>query len=302
MLAAQRTQWAGTAMVLGSATAFGTLAIFAKLGYASGLGTEQTLAFRFLLAAIGMVALAVVIGQNPLRLRRNQLATLFALGAIVYTGQSLTYFIALRSLPASLVVLIAYIYPSLVVLAGWLFLRRSVSSWHWVALAASFAGVAMLVGGARFQLSWALALAIASPTIYTGYILIGERVMSSVPAVAASAVIMSGAALAFCLLAALNHELALPRNVSGWAVGVGIALFPTMIAISLFVAGLPRVGAARAALLSTWEPVVTVLLAVVILGDRLSIVQVIGGLLVMLAVIVVQAAHLWRPGLPNALK
>jgi drug/metabolite transporter (DMT)-like permease len=293
-------------MVLGSATAFGTLAIFAKLGYASGLGTEQTLAFRFLLAAIGMVALAFALGQNPLRLRRNQLVTLLALGAIVYTGQSLTYFIALRSLPASLVVLIAYIYPSLVVVAGWLFLRRSVSAWHWVALAASFAGVAMLVGGTRFQLSWALAwpivLAIASPTIYTGYILIGERVMSSVPAVAASAVIMSGAALAFCLLAALNHELALPRNATGWAIGVGIALIPTMVAISLFLAGLPRVGAARAALLSTWEPVVTVLLAVAILGDRLSIIQVIGGVLVLLAVIVVQAAHLWKPGVPNALK
>jgi drug/metabolite transporter (DMT)-like permease len=293
-------------MVLGSATAFGTLAIFAKLGYASGLGTEQTLAFRFLLAAIGMLALAMVIGQNPLRLRRNQLATLFALGGLVYTAQSLTYFIALRSLPASLVVLIAYVYPSLVVVAGWLFLRRAVSLWHWVALAASFAGVAMLVGGARFELSsalvWPVALAIASPIIYTGYILIGERMMSSVPAVAASAVIMSGAALAFCLLAALNHELALPRNTSGWAVAVGIALFPTMVAISLFMAGLPRVGAARAALLSTWEPVVTVLLAVVILGDRLSIIQVVGGVLVLVAVIVVQAAHLWRPGLPNALK
>jgi drug/metabolite transporter (DMT)-like permease len=293
-------------MVLGSATAFGTLAIFAKLGYASGLGTEQTLAFRFLLAAIGMVVIAMVIGQNPLRLGRNRLVTLFALGAIVYTGQSLTYFIALRSLPASLVVLIAYIYPSLVVIAGWLFLRRSVSLWHWVALTASFAGVAMLLGGAQFQLSWVLVwpllLAIASPTIYTGYILIGERVMSSVPAVAASAVIMSGAALAFCLLAALKHELALPRNVSGWAVAIGIALIPTMVAISLFMAGLPRVGAARAALLSTWEPVVTVLLAVLVLGDRLSVVQVIGGVLVILAVILVQAAHLWRPGLQNALK
>jgi drug/metabolite transporter (DMT)-like permease len=293
-------------MVLASATAFGTLAIFAKLGYAAGLGTEQTLAFRFLLAAIGMLALAMLIGQNPLRLGRRRLLTLFGLGTIVYTGQSLSYFIALRSLPASLVVLIAYIYPSLVVLAGWLFLHRSVSAWHGVALAASFAGVAMLVGGAEFQLSWALAwplfLAIASPTIYTGYILIGERVMSSVPAVAASAVIMSGAALAFCLLAALNRELALPRNSSGWAVGVGIALVPTMVAISLFMAGLPRVGAARAALLSTWEPVVTVLLAVVILGDRLSLVQVLGGVLVIVAVIVVQGAHLWRPGLPNALK
>ena len=289
-------------MVLGSATAFGTVGIFAKLGYASGLGTEQTLAFRFLLAAIAMCMLAIALGQNPLRLERARLIALLALGAFVYTAQSLTYFLALRSLPASLAVLIAYIYPSLVVLAGWLFLRRSVSSWTWVALLASFAGVAMLVGGARFQLSWALALAIASPTIYTVYILVGERVMSSVPAVAASAVIISGAAIAFCLLAALNHELALPRNAGGWAVGVGIALVPTMIAISLFLAGLPRVGAARAALLSTWEPVVTVLLAVVILGDRLSVGQVVGGMLVILAVVVVQAAHLWRPGLPNALK
>ena len=300
---AARTQWVGTAMVLVSATGFGTLAIFAKLGYAAGLGTEQLLAFRFLLAAIGMVILAMLLGQNPFQIERRRLATLVALGAVVYTGQSLTYFIALRSLPASLVVLIAYIYPSLVVVAGWLFLRRAVSAWHLVALAASFAGVALLVGGgARFELGWALVLALASPTIYTGYILIGERVMSSVPVVAASAVIMTGAALAFCVLAAFNSQLALPRTPAGWAVSVGIALFPTMLAISLFLAGLPRIGAARSALLSTWEPVVTVLLAVLILGDRLSIVQVFGGVLVLVAVILVQAVHLWRPGLPNALK
>jgi drug/metabolite transporter (DMT)-like permease len=289
-------------MVLASATGFGTLAIFAKLGYASGLGTEQLLAFRFVLAAFGMWVLAMVFGQSPLRLERKRLLTLVGLGAIVYTGQSLTYFIALRTLPASLVVLIAYIYPSLVVVAGWLFLHRAVSAWYGVALAASFLGVALLVGGAHFQLAWALVFAIAWPPIYTGYILIGERVMSAAPALAASAVIMSGAAFAFCVLAVLNQQLALPRNAGGWAVGVGIALLPTMLAISLFMAGLPRVGAARAALLSTWEPVVTVLLAVLVLGDRLSLVQVAGGVLVLLAVIVVQGAHLWRPGLQNAMK
>jgi len=162
---AQSTQWLGTAMVLGSAAGFATLAIFAKLAYASGLGTEQALAFRFLLAAIGMWILAMVIGQNPLRLHRHQIITLVALGGIVYTAQSLTYFVALRTLPASMVVLIAYIYPSLVVVAGWMFLRRSVSQWHWVALAASFGGVALLVGGTRFEFSWGLVLAIASPTI-----------------------------------------------------------------------------------------------------------------------------------------
>lgn len=289
-------------MVLISATAFGTLSILAKLAYRAGLGTEQLLAFRFVLAALGMWGLALILRQNPLRFERRRLLTLIALGAIVYTGQSLTYFTALRTLPASLCVLIAYIYPSLVVLAGWLFLRRSVSAWHWVALVASFLGVALLVGGAQFQLAWALVFAIASPAIYTGYILVGERVMSSVPAVGASAVIMSGAAIAFCVIAAFAGQLALPMSAGGWAVGFAIALVPTMVAISLFLAGLPRIGAARSSLLSTLEPVVTVLLAVVLLGDRLSVIQVLGGVLIIVAVVVVQSAHLWKPGPPSALK
>jgi len=194
-------------MVLVSAVSFGSLAIFGKLAYITGLGTEQTLAFRFVLAAAGMWFLAIVFGQSPARLKRSELGTLVVLGAVIYTGQALTYFTALRSLPASLVVLIAYIYPSLVVLAGWLFLRRAVSVWHGLALVATFLGVALLVGGAQFQLAWALVFAIASPMIYTGYILLGERVMSSVPAIGASAVIMSGAAVAFCILAALRREL-----------------------------------------------------------------------------------------------
>jgi drug/metabolite transporter (DMT)-like permease len=284
-------------MVLISAVSFGSLAIFGKLAYITGLGTQQTLAFRFVLAAAGMWVLATALGQNPLRLKRNELGILVVLGALLYTGQSLTYFTALRSLPASVVVLVAYIYPSLVVLAGWLFLRRSVSAWHGLALIASFIGVALLVGGAQFQVAWALVFAIASPMIYTCYILLGERVMTSVPAVGASAVIMSGAAVAFCILAALQHELRLPATIEQLGVAVGIALFPTMIAISLFMASLPRIGAARASLLSTIEPVVTVLLAAALLGDRLAPVQLLGGALVLLAVVMVQGLQVWSPRL-----
>jgi drug/metabolite transporter (DMT)-like permease len=289
-------------MVLISATTFGTLSILAKLAYRAGLGTQQTLAFRFVLGAIGMWGLALIFRQNPLRFRRRELVTLVALGAVFYTAQSLTYFIALRTLPASFCVLIAYIYPSLVVVAGWLFLGRSVSIWHGVALGLSFLGVALLVGGAQFQLAWALVFAIASPAIYTGYILLGEKVMGSVPALGASAVIMSGAAIAFCVIAALTGELALPETTSGWGVGFAIALIPTMVAISLFLAGLPRIGAARSSLLSTLEPVVTVLLAAALLGDRLSLPQLAGGALVIGAVIVVQWAHLWKPTPSAALK
>ena len=282
-------------MVVVSAVAFGTLSIFAKLAYNEGLGTEQLLAFRFALAAVGMWALSFAVGQNPLRLSRREAASLAAVGAVLYTLQAMTYFVALRTLPASLCVLIVYIYPSLVVIAAWLFLRRRVSRWHVGALVASFAGVILLVGGAQFQVGTGLIFAFAAPLMYTTFILISERVMATVPPVAASAVMMSGTAVVLCVIALFQGQLVLPSTPRGWAISVGIAVVPTMIAISLFLAGLPRVGAARASLISTLELVVTVTLAILLLGDRFTLLEAFGGVLVLGAVIVVQAAHLWRP-------
>jgi drug/metabolite transporter (DMT)-like permease len=282
-------------MVVVSAISFGTLSIFAKLAYNAGLGTEQLLAFRFVLAALGMWVLALAVGQNPFRLKRRQVLGLVGLGGICYVAQALTYFIALRTLPVSLCVLIVYIYPSLVVIAGWLFLRRRISRGHVIALVASFAGVILLVGGAQFQVGVGLIFAFAAPLMYTAFILISEGVMEGLPPVAASAAMMSATAVVLSVVAFFAGQLVLPASPRAWAISVGIAVVPTMIAISLFLAGLPRVGAARASLISTLELVVTVSLAIALLGDRFTALEAVGGLLVLGAVVVVQAAHLWRP-------
>jgi drug/metabolite transporter (DMT)-like permease len=279
-------------MVVVSAASFAANSILAKLAYAAGFHVFQLLAVRFVLGAVGMWGIALLLGQNPLRFERRRLMQLFALGLFVYTAQSTAYFVALQTLPASLCVLIVYIYPSLTVVAAWLFFGRAITRWHVAALVSSFLGIALLLGGARFTLAWALIFAVAAPVIYTAYILLGEKVMAGMPAAGASAVIFTGAALAFCVLATFTSEAALPNGARGWAVALAIAVIPTMVAISLLMAGLPRVGASRAALLSTIEPVVTVLLAAVILGERLSAVQAFGGVLVVLAVVVVQAGHL----------
>src|SRR4029077_17410692 len=215
------SEWLGTWMVVVSAVAFGTLSIFAKLAYNDGLGTVQLLAFRFSLAAIGMWALSFAVGQNPLRLSRRQSTSLVVVGAVLYTLQAMTYFIALRTLPASLSVLIVYIYPSLVVIAAWLFLGRRVSRWHVGALVASFAGVILLVGGAQFQLGTGLIFAFAAPLMYTTFIRISERVMAAVPPVAASAVMMSGTAVVLCVIALFQGQLVLPATPRRWDISVG---------------------------------------------------------------------------------
>jgi drug/metabolite transporter (DMT)-like permease len=127
-------------------------------------------------------------------------------------------------------------------------------------------------------------------------------VIARAPAVGASAVIMSGAGVAFAVIAGFQGELSLPRSTDGWLVVLALALIPTMIAISTFLAGLPLVGAARASLLSTWEPVVTVILAVLIFSDRFTLVQALGGVLI-LGAVVMQAGREGRtaPGAAGGL-
>jgi len=273
----------GTILVLVSATCFGTLAIFAKLGYRAGFGPEQLLANRFLAGAAGMVVVALVAGQRPLGLPRRALGALLLLG-VLYAGQAFAFFFALRTLPASLVELVLYTYPALVALAAWALYRKRPSPLHLGALLVSFVGVALLLGGVTAAAGVGLLFAIASPLVYTTYILAGDRLMREVPAISAAALTLTGAAVTWTLAAALTGNLRPPPGPAAWVILAGLAVIPTMIASTTFLAALPLIGGGRAALLSTWEPVVTVTLAVLLLGDRLSPLQVFGGLLVLVAV------------------
>ena len=276
-------------MVLGSAASFGTLPILVKLAYATGLTPYQTLAFRFLFAAAGLHLLALLRGEHVFRVDARRLIQFLLLGVVGYAAQSAAFFGALCCLPASLVELIAYIYPSLVALGAWLIYRRSIGPSRVIALGVSFGGLALLVGGVKLQAGFPLVLAIASPVFYAMYILAGERLMRGASALTASTLVHTGAGITFgVLLLLLPGQPHLPHNPASWPVLVLVAVIPSMVAISLFLAGLPRIGAPQAALLSTFEPVVTVTLAVILLGDRLSPVQLLGAAAVVLAVVVSQ--------------
>jgi drug/metabolite transporter (DMT)-like permease len=74
-------------------------------------------------------------------------------------------------------------------------------------------------------------------------------------------------------------------SAAGWGWLLCLAAVSTVTAISLFFAGLERVGPTMAAILSTVEPLVTVLLALIVLGERLGAIQLLGGALVLAAVV-----------------
>jgi drug/metabolite transporter (DMT)-like permease len=131
------------------------------------------------------------------------------------------------------------------------------------------------------------ALALGAALIYTTYILVSQGIAGRISPTVLSAVVCTGAAASLAAGSAALGELR-PGEVTlaGWGWLAGIALVSTVAAVSLFFAGLKRVGPTTASILSTVEPVVTVVLAFVVFGELLGTLQLLGGALVLAAVLV----------------
>jgi len=257
--------------------------ILAKIGYAQGVDLPSMLFLRFALAGGLMVAGMGL--RHMVWPRGGHLLTLMAMGGLGYLGQSYCYFAALQHATAGLTALLLYLYPVIVtVLSAWL-TRRPLSMLRLLAVTAALGGTGLAVGGALAGSVTGILLGVGAALTYSVYILVGERVTPAAGAVPSATVIMLSAALAYGMIM-LWRGPAFPASTAAWAAIAGIALLSTVVAMIAFFAGMQRLGAADAATLSTLEPVVTVVLAASFLGEEVGGWQVAGGLIVLMAVIV----------------
>lgn len=285
----------GLLFVVVSAVCFGAMAIMARVAYAAGVDTPTLLALRFAIAAACMFALAGL--RREKYPQGSDLAKVVVLGGAGYGGQAFTFFTALTLAPASLVALLLYLHPALVALLAALVLHERMTAAKLAALAMALAGMVLTVGPALAgpardafpSLGTGVLYAVAAAVIYSFYIVAGTRIAARVSPLALSAVVMGSAAVVF-MVAALALGPKWPQTPAGWLAVTGIALISTVIAIALFFAGLGRIGATRASTLSTVEPVVTVLLAALLLDERIALLQVGGGALILGAVLLLARA------------
>jgi drug/metabolite transporter (DMT)-like permease len=264
-----------------SAASFGTLAIFGRYTYDDGMDIFTVLFLRFGLSATFMTVILILRRESfP---RGRILAQLVGMGTLGYVGQSFLYLTAINYASAGLVALLLYLYPFFVTILSVIFLREKVTPIKGIALILALTGTALTVGPLSGQMLGAL-MAIAAALIYSVYIIVGTNVMKHVSAVQSSTVIFASAGAVFGMLALING-LHLPETTSGGLAMLGMIFVSTIIPVVMFLAGLERVGAVNAAMLSTLEPVVTVLLAMWLFEDRLQPMVILGGGLILAAVI-----------------
>lgn len=271
----------GIILIAISAASFGTLAIFGRYAYAAGMDTFTVLFLRFSIAAVLMGIL--LLARRESLPKGRVLAQLIGMGALGYVGQSFMYLTAINYASAGLVALLLYLYPFFVMVLSALVFHETITRVKIVALILALIGTALTVDPNGGQLVGAL-MAIAAAAIYSVYIIVGTNVMKHVSAVQSSTVIFASAGVVFGLITTVNGAH-LPTANSGWFAMAGIVLIATVIPVVTFLAGLEMIGPTNAAMLSTLEPVVTVLLAAWLFQERLNAISLVGGALILVAVV-----------------
>lgn len=283
-------QLTGILLIALSAAAFGTLAIFGRFVYAAGMDTFTVLCLRFSIAAV-LMAVLLAARREPLP-RGRTLIQLIGMGALGYVGQSFLYLTAIKYASAGLVALLLYLYPCMVMILSAFIFRERITGTKILALGLALVGTGLTVDPSGGQLSGAL-MAIAAAVIYSVYIIVGANVMKHVSAAQSSTVIFASAGAVFGTITLYNGAH-FPTAPNGWYSMIGIVLLSTVIPVVAFLTGLEMIGPTNAATLSTLEPVVTVLLAAWLFQERLSPIALLGGGLILVAVILLTRSELQK--------
>lgn len=274
---------AGLAMVILAAVFWGTLSVLTKLAYRLGAEPLPTLGARYALAALIVWLVLGALDPSSLAVGRRNLARIVVIGLSGYGVASTAFFIALSRIDASLAALILYTYPTMVAVASVRMFGEPLSPRMLAALALTFGGVALAVGVPSAPVdALGVAICAVAPVGYSVFSLLSFKwrlsfrpeaiVAWGLPVAAVPIIVLGGAGRA------VADVISWPASV--WILILAMALFPTVGAIGLYVRGMARLGAPGAAVAATIEPVVTLLLALAVLRERLGPVQWVGAALV----------------------
>ena len=313
-----------------SAVGYGSGSILAGPIYSTGVDWLTLVGWRFLIGAtLGWVWVLASPGRRRAarRMTGRQVAVALGLGAL-FTGNAGTYYASLETVPASLAGVVVYTYPVMVAVLSLRFATRLPGRRPWIAAGLAVVGSALALGGIDVRDAppvGGLVLVFLSAGIYSVWVILAARLsgerrgrLATDPAGVSGAgvgaeagvgtdtvgeagagnaavtttLMMTATASGFAVAASLAGRPLDPSSVpaSAWPGIVAVAFVASFLAIQTFYAGARRIGAARAALTATVEPLIIVGLAWIFLGQTLAPIQLAGAALILIGVVVAQTS------------
>lgn len=292
----------GAGLILIAAAFFATLGPLSEFADRGGVSSLALVTWR---AALGATCVLLFVAARRALGRSTGIIPLSAIpwrdrwfvaaAAVANTILNLSVFIAFQRVGITLSLLVFYLYPAFVALVSVAWLGERLDGIRWGALAMSLVGSVLVVAGAGRigELDGlGIGLALVGALGQTFYVIAARHGFARVPGAQAAILTMAGAASLYVVLALLFAGAGtllqpLAGFASIWPV-VLAGLFGAGVPTFLYIVGIRRLGAPRAAILATFEPVVGVALAALLLAERPGPLQLLGGLLIIGAGIVLQ--------------
>jgi len=267
--------------VLTAAVMFTVSDVFAKLALEGGTDVLSLLSFRSILG-IGLVFVWLRLGEPAVALSRNAKWISLALGVLL-TANLFSLFKAIELIPVSIAILTYFIYPLLTGIIGAMTgIDRLTVTGAATALVAFF-GLGLIIGASPADLAvMGLLAAVAGAFCRAGMLLITRATLKGADARLVTWYTLWSSMLAFVALSILTWNWHWPYGTSGWVAFVGIGFTTTAAIFALYVSA-QRIGPFRTALFMNLEPLMTAVLSAAVLGDRMTPLQVLGGVVMIAA-------------------
>jgi drug/metabolite transporter (DMT)-like permease len=284
------TYLSGLALAALGAIFFSGKAIVAKLLYREGIDAVTLIALRMTLSVPVFMLIAVWTTLRSPRLSRRDLVRVALLGVIGYYGSSMLDFMGLQYITAGLERLILFLTPTFVLLLGVVVFGRRVTARQWMSMAFAYAGIVLVfwhdvsLGGDGVVLGAGLVFGAA--VLYAIYLVYSGELIQRVGTLRLVALAMTmSSVLSIGQYFVLRDPSSLWQQTTAvWGLSAVNALFCTVLPVVLTMFGVARAGAGNAAQAGMVGPVSTLFLAVWILGEPMSVLQMAGTVLVMIGI------------------
>lgn len=275
-----------------AAASYGTNPAFAVPLYGQGMNPTSVLLMRYLFSLPVLLVILLLRGRR-LSLNRNEIAPVATLGLLMGLS-SLGLFESYKYMNVGIASTLLFMYPVMVALLMSFFYHERFRITTGLCLVVMAVGLAMLVHNGddnSFSLIGLLFVFLSSIT-YAIYLVMTNvsRKIRKIPTVKLLFYQLLVGSWVFLFLLAAGQPLTIPSEGSGWLYLMALALLPTVMSLYCTTAAIQRIGSTPTAIFGALEPVTAVILSVTVLGQALSVNDIVGGILIVIATTMVIAS------------
>ncbi len=264
----------GACYAIISGLLFGLVGYFGMSIINANLSVSNMLFWRFLVSSI-LISFLLLPKLKSIRVSFVELLKVIFYGSAFYSLSTMIYFTASKCIGTGIAMVIFFIFPAIVLFLNWLLYKTRITKIFYAALALIMVGLMLLVDISDFTFDvMGIGLALLSACLYACYIVASKR--NNLPPLLSTLMVSIGCMITCFMGAIMSGSFVIPSTPSVCMHIIGMGVICTALPILFFLESLKYISSEKASMLSVFEPVFVVIFGVILMNEKISMLQIFG--------------------------